>query len=374
MKILMILSNPFMVDPRVNREAKALVSAGHEVTVITWDRKHDYESESIVDGVKIIRIHNKGLMKFLPNDLMRNPFWWRMAYKKGLELFKNDFRFDIIHCHDLDTLQSGVWLKKKLNVKLIYDSHEIFGYMIARSVPKFVVNTAFCIERRLIRYVDSIITVNEPLKKYFKSMTSKLITIIMNSKDLLTDEYVPPKNDLFTVFYSGALNKSRMFPEIVDIIGNIDSVKFVIAGRKESLYNEVKEKCMKYKNVEFLGTISIEAVINQTVESDAILCLFDPTDQNNKVGLPNKIFESMVAGRPIIVTKGLYCSEIIEEEKCGMVINYEKDSVKNAINQLRKKPELCEELGRNALQAAIKKYNWKKQEEKLIKTYEDLIK
>jgi hypothetical protein len=76
MKILMLLSNPFMVDPRVSREAKSLVdNDGHEVTIIVWDRKGNYPSEDIIDGVRIIRIHNSSLMKCMPNDLFRNPLW-----------------------------------------------------------------------------------------------------------------------------------------------------------------------------------------------------------------------------------------------------------------------------------------------------------
>jgi len=177
MKILMILSNPFMVDPRVYKEAESLVDAGHEVTVIVWDRKRDYDPESAVDGIKIIRIHNEGMMKVLPNDLFRNRFWWRRAYKIGLELYKNDFKFDVVHCHDLDTLQSGVWLKKKLGVKLIYDAHEIFGYMIARNLPKFIVNYSFKMEKKLVKNVDFVITAEETYNDYFKSLGCKSIKI-----------------------------------------------------------------------------------------------------------------------------------------------------------------------------------------------------
>ena len=67
----MLLSNPLMVDPRVYNEAKALTDAGNNVTVIVWDRKNQYEVESIIDGIRIIRIHNDVLMKFLFNDLLR---------------------------------------------------------------------------------------------------------------------------------------------------------------------------------------------------------------------------------------------------------------------------------------------------------------
>ncbi|MBE9594619.1 MAG: glycosyltransferase, partial [Proteobacteria bacterium] len=136
LKILMLLSNPFMVDPRVYKEAKALIGAGNEITVLVWDRHRDYEPESFVEGIRVVRIHNKGLLRIMPNDLFRNPLWWRKAYKKGLELYNTaQFKFDVTHCHDLDTLWAGVWLKKKLGIKLIYDAHEIFGYMIARDMP-----------------------------------------------------------------------------------------------------------------------------------------------------------------------------------------------------------------------------------------------
>lgn len=372
LNVLMILSNPFMVDPRVYKEAKSLVDAGYSVTVIVWDRHNDYESEDMVDGIKVVRIHNTGLMKFLSYDLLRNPLWWRKAYKKGLELYKNGFNFDVVHCHDLDTLLTGVWLKKKLRTKLVYDAHEIFGYMVRRTMPKFIVNFAFKMEKKLVEDVDHIITVNEPIKDYFKIITDKHITIVMNCKDLIGKEYQPPKNKIFTLIYIGVLNKKRMFPELVDLVGEIGNVKFVIAGKKENLYYEVKKRCELYDNVEFLGSIPFSEVIPKTLESNAVVCILDPNDLNNKIGLQNKVFESMVCGRPIMCCKGTYSGKIVEELNCGMVINYTSESVFGAIMTLRENPKLCEEFGRNALKAAINEYNWENQEKKLIGCYKEL--
>ena len=372
MKILMLLSNPFMVDPRVYKEAKSLMDNGHEVTVIVWDRKNDYPEHEVVDNVSLMRIHNKGLMKSLPNDLFRNPFWWRTAYKKGLELYKaNQFKFDVVHCHDLDTLWAGVWLKKKLGIKLVYDAHEIFGYMISRNMPKIVVNASFLIEKRLVKNVDHIITVNEPLENYFKSITNKPITIIMNCKDLISEEYQPPKNDVFTICYIGVLSKSRMLPEIVDVIGNMEGVRFIIAGKKENLYEEVKNRCKKYDNIEFLGPIPFNEVIPKTLESDVVVHMVNPADINNRIGLGNKQFEAMVCGRPIIATRRTYAGELTEKENAGLVVEYDSRSLKKAITKFRDNPKLREELGKNALNAAIRKHNWKKQEIKLLKVYRD---
>ena len=121
-----------MIDVRVYKEAKALVDAGHEVTVIVWDRKHQYKPEDVVDGIKVVRLHNNLLMRVLPNDLFRNPIWWRRAYKKGLERYKSGFNFDAVHCHDLDTLQAGVRLKKKTGCQKNSSPNSLFQYYVRK--------------------------------------------------------------------------------------------------------------------------------------------------------------------------------------------------------------------------------------------------
>jgi glycosyltransferase involved in cell wall biosynthesis len=372
MKILMILSNPFIVDPRVYKEAMSLSDAGHEVTVIFWDRQSQYPGDETIKHVRVIGIRNTSLMRILPHDLFRNPLWWRNAYKKALELYTDGYRFDVVHCHDLDTLQAGVWLKKHQNVKLLYDAHEIFGYMIERTMTRFVGHLSFLIERFLVKNVDQIITVNDPLKAFFSQITSRPIDIVMNCAELTTERYSPPKNSLFTVSYFGILDSSRMFPEILDYIGTIDNIQFLVAGKKARLYNEVEQVANKYSNIIFLGSIPYDQIIEKTLGCNAILCMLDPNDKNNQVGLPNKIFEAMLTGRPVIVTKGLYYSKLVETENCGVSVEYNFDAVKKSITMLRDNPKRCEELGRNGLNAAIREYNWQKQKETLLLIYERL--
>ena len=367
----MILSNPFMVDPRVHKEAKTLVDAGHEVIVIVWDRRHEYASRDVVDGIKLIRLHNDFLMRALPTNLFRNILWWKKSYRMGIKLYKDGFGFDVVHCHDLDTLQTGVRLKKKLGCKLVYDAHEIFGYMIEENVPQFVVNFVFRMEKKLVKNVDHVITVNDPLKKYFKKITNVPITLVMNCKSLISKEYQhTPKNNIFTVCYIGGFVKSRLFPDLIDIIGGIENVKFIVGGMKSGLYEEVKNRCERYDNVEFLGQIPFKNVISITLGSNIIICILDPDRIGHQIGLPNKVFEAMVTGRPIIVTKDMYHStNFVEKEKCGLSVENNSASIRKAIIKLRDDPQLCEKLGKNGLDAALKKYNWEKQKDKLLKVY-----
>ncbi|MCQ9206021.1 MAG: glycosyltransferase, partial [Omnitrophica bacterium] len=278
----------------------------------------------------------------------------------------------VVHCHDLDTLSIGVMLKKKYSIKLIYDAHEIFAYMIERVTNKCVVGGAFILEKILLRYVDHIITVNKPLHTYFSSRSPKPISIVMNCKQLISKEYQPPPSNIFTVIYIGTLHKNRMFPQLIDTIGFLSDIKLILAGQKGSLYELVKQKSSQYPNIEFLGTISTTEVIPKTLKSNAVICMINPTDKNNKLGLANKQFEAMVCARPIITTKGTYAGRLTHKLCCGLVIDYNKSALREAILKLKNNPKMCEEFGKNALGAAINKYNWENEESKLLEVYSSL--
>ncbi len=371
MNILMILSNPFVTDPRVQREAKVLLDNGHKVTVIVWDRRRGYTKHETIDGANIIRIHNDGLMKYLPNDIVKNYFWWKRAYSMAVSLH-NDYMFDVVHCHDLDTLNIGVWLKKKLGIKLVFDAHEIFGYMIEKDVPKFVSKYTFRMEKKLVKNVDEIITIDEVFKEYFSGIAKCPVTVVMNCKDLVYKNYSKPKND-FTLVYIGIMTHGRFFPDILDVTKELN-INFTLAGKKEGIYYEVEKKVASYPNVNFLGTIDSKDIIPLTKEAHVVLLLVDPTNNNHINTVFNKQFEAMVCGRPIIVTGGTYAADMVNKYECGIVVKHTKESITKAIIKLRDDPDLCETLGQNALKIAIEIFNWKSEKEKLIDVYKRLLK
>ena len=129
MNILMILSNPFTHDPRVHNEAKSLIKVGHDVTILAWDKKGNNKPEEEKDKIKIIRSFNSKFMNLLPYDIFRLHHWWKKGYKDALKLFQKQ-DFDVIHCHNLDTLPIGIKLKKKMGLPLIYDAHELWENMV----------------------------------------------------------------------------------------------------------------------------------------------------------------------------------------------------------------------------------------------------
>jgi glycosyltransferase involved in cell wall biosynthesis len=376
MKVLMFVANPFTNDPRVHAEAKSLVKAGHEVTVIAWDREKQNPPKQNWDGIEVVRSSTKLVPKYGFASWLWNGcnllLWQRQAYRQALILNK-ETRFDVIHCHDFDTLAIGIRLKKKLRLPLIYDAHEIYGYMVTRSLPLWIANMLLWLEKRLIRKADRIINVHEAQKRYFSTITDKPISIIMNCKPLQSMEYQPADNEDFTLVYIGGLYQDRAILMLVQATKQLPGVHCIIGGIGRPDYVQaLKEECSKTSNVTFLGKVPFDEVIPMTMKADVIFCMFDLGDPNNIIGMPNKLFEAMVCGRPIICTKGTHSGEFTEREGVGLAVEYAEEALKQAIIKLRDNPGLREKLGRNALKAAIAKYNWQKEEEKLLELYKSL--
>lgn len=376
MNVLMFLANAFTNDARVYAEAKSLVQAGFKVTVVAWDRERENLRRQTWDGIEVVRVRTRlstrhGVASWLWNGF--NLFlWWQQAYRQALILNK-EARFDALHCHDLDTLPIGVKLKRKLKIPLIYDAHEIYGYMVASSVPRCIASMLLWMEKRLVRKVDGIIIVCEPQRRYFESITDKPISMVMNCKPLQSLEYHPPDNQNFTVLYIGGLYKGRGVPMLVRAAHQLPGVRCIVGGIGRPDYVEaLKRECSKTSNVTFLGKVPLAEVIPMTMKADVIFCMFDPRDPNNVIGMPNKLFEAMVCGRPIICTKGIYSGEVTEKEEIGLAVEYNEEALKEALIKLRDNPGLRDKLGRNALRAAISKYNWQKEEGKLLELYTSL--
>lgn len=354
-----------------------MLKAGHEVSVIAWDREKQSPPRQDWDGIDIIRLRTRLLPK---RHRSGSPLWvglnlilWQwQAYRRALTL-NRERRFDVIHCNDLDTLAIGTRLKRKLKIPLVYDAYEIYGYMVTGTVPRWIANIFLWLEKRLIRKVDKIINVGEAQKRYFSSITDKPISIIMNCKPLQSLEYQRPDNENLTLLYIGSLHQGRAVPMLVQAVKELPDVRCLIGGIGQPDYVQaLKEECSRTSNVTFLGKVPFDDVITMTMKADVVFCMFDPGDPNNQIGMPNKLFEAMVCGRPIICTKGTYSGELTEQEGVGLAVEYSEHALREAIIKLRDNPELREKLGRNALKAAITKYNWQKQEEKLLELYRGL--
>ncbi len=362
----MFVSNDVVHDSRVLNEAHALMRAGHDVAFIGWDRTGRGPERLEHEGISIRLVQTTGMMRVAAKDLFRNPIWWARARR-----IARSIPFDAVHCHDLDTLPIGVRLKQTTGRPLVYDCHEVFGYMIELDVPPFVVNYTFRLERKLAPHADRIVTVNEAVKEYIDKISGKDALVVRNCHELVVDEYRPPPPPPFTVLYVGTLHISRFILQAIEVIGEMPDVRLVIGGSKK-LTPVVQAMCARHPNTQFLGVVPNERVLPMTLDSHLELAMLDPQYRINRVALSNKMFEAMVAGRPSVNTKGLYSGDVVEREQCGLAIPYTKDAFKASVERLQSDPRLAERLGRYGLAAAKREYNWPHEAAKLVALYHGL--
>lgn len=365
-KVAILLSNPYMVDPRVQAEAHALHDAGHNVSVLVWDRQGEYSKYSYDDGVIVHRLRNKDILRY-GNDSIRNPFWWRAAYK-----WLNERDFDVVHCNDLDTLPAGVKAKKtQPDMKVVFDAHEIFRYMLRKTAPRMVEQAAAWLERRCLPHVDHVITVSEPFKRYYQHRYGGQISLVRNYKTPI-ERYIPPGNDVLTLVYIGLMAKERFFPDILDVVESIPDVNLILAGKKERMYHEIESISDRYHSVDFRGTIPSKDIFPLTMQADATFILVDPSYIHHRMTLYNKQFEAMANGRPYIVPHGTYSGWLTEKLGVGVRTRYNRKDITDTIIYLRDNRGVCREMGEQGLQLSKERYNWEHERKTLMQVYEHI--
>lgn len=368
----MLLSKPLREDPRVVREANALQAAGHHVHVLQWAR-FDPEAtpKDEIAGIGVTRFPLGKLARRIPTTLLRTPIWWRTATKHAASLHKST-PFDVVHAHDLDTLPVAIRLKRRFGTKVVYDAHEIFSHMIEPDQPWPVPRLADRLERRLLKHVDLMVTAGDAFAEHYRALYPGPITVTRNTFWDPPEKWTPPTRDKFTIIYIGTLSRDRLFPAIVDALGTIDDVHFILGGKKEGAYDEVEETAKSLPNVEFLGPVEHQKVLEHTRAAHAVVVPMDPSNRQYRVQLANKVFDAMSAGRPLVGIKDTATGEFAREKGFGATVEYDADAIRDAVIELSKDPEHAERLGRRGHELARQEYHWEPQARRLVAAYATL--
>ena len=187
-----------------------------------------------------------------------------------------------------------------------------------------------------------------------------------------TTPKVRTENETFRLLYIGVLEKrpSRGIIETALTVNKMKGVQFDIGGFG-TLVPTLKKIDKKFKNVNYMGPIHPDNIPLLTIECNAVLMALDPANINNRLSAPNKLFEAMAAGVPIITCKELLMGQFVEREKIGLTFEWGKwDRLKAAIMKLMFDPQKCAEMGKRARKLAEKTHNWEHCEERLESLYQ----
>jgi glycosyltransferase involved in cell wall biosynthesis len=371
-KIILTRACEVSPDVRVEKIARSLCSLGHSVSVLAWNRGDKLPERETTSFGEIrrfrIRAEYGSGIKLLPKML----WFWLVLFASLLKE-----RFDAVHACDFDTLPPALLAAKLKGKKLVYDIFDF--YAEGGSVPRTLRPAIRFAEKLLMRLADSVIVVDEVRLPYLPDGVRARAEIVFNSPpDMLgrlqvsAFPRVPAKNSEFRVVYSGNLIEGRYILELAEAVSRSDGTEMIIAGfGPKEFVDKLIAKAGGCGNVSYIGkNSSMDESLALVSTADAVFSLNDPAIPNNKLMSSNKLFETMMLGKPVVVNRGTSMEEKVRTYNCGLVVeNGNPESLASALRFLREKPSMARQMGENGRRAFEKLYDWKFMTERLANLY-----
>ena len=127
-------------------------------------------------------------------------------------------------------------------------------------------------------------------------------------------------------------------------------------------------------NVRWHGRIPYQKTISLTCSADIVLALYDPAIPNHRFASPNKLYEAMMLGKPVVVAKNTRIDKIVKLEECGLVVEYGNQvDLEMALRKMHVDVALRERLGTNGRKLYETQYNWTFMEKRIIALYASIL-
>jgi glycosyltransferase involved in cell wall biosynthesis len=357
--------SPAGIEPRIAKEAASLARAGYDVHAILWDRERAYPREETRDGIRIHRVSLRA-PEGRPSLILRVPGWWIRLVFRILRL-----RPDVVHAVDFDTVIPAYFAARIRGAPLVYDVFDFYADMVTASIPPWVRGLLASAERGMVSRADAVIVPDLRRSEQFGAAQPKRLIEIMNVPE---DRGLPPTredSDGFVVFYGGMIAKDRGLKDLVAACEDVGA-KLIVAGHgpdEAQLLGGIESSHAAM----YLGTISYQEVLEQTAACQVVAALYDPSVPNNKFAAPNKLFEAMMLGKPVLTSEGTLAADIVREVGCGIIVQYgDRPGLNRALETLMLAPEEAKAMGARGRDAFESRYNWKAMEPRLRALYGDL--
>lgn len=357
------------VHPRLDtrillKECSSLAKAGYDVSLIVGDGGEN----EIRNGVKIF-----GLKKFKSklNRMVITP--------SSLFKMANNLNADIYHIHDPELIPVGLKLKKR-NKIVIFDSHEniekqilskhYFHPLIARIISLIY---AFY-EKWALSKFDIIVAATPSIRDKLLNYNNNVVDInnypIVGELNCDIQKTKTEKNIVFL----GRITEISGIKQMVKAMEFCKTnARLKIAGN--FYYKSLLEEVRRYKGwekVDELGYLNRQEIKKLFAEVQAGLVLYLPVP-NHIDAQPNKMFEYMSAGIPVIASHFPLWKEIVEGHNCGICVDpAEPKAIAQAIDWIITHPDKAHLMGINGLNAIKTVYNWENEEKKLLEVYKSL--
>lgn len=364
----MVVFGDLRFDYRVFREAEALATAGHRLSIVTADFTAAPLPEW--DGFELHRI---------PVDrsasLRRTyPAFWRRAGQ-----LLRTIKADAYHAHDLDTLWPASRAARRRDVPLVYDSHELWTEQSSLVDRPLIRGFWSHLERRLIGRVHHTIAVSPAIVQTLTERYGlKQVSLVRNlpmyrppvASNRIRDALGLPADRPIALYQGGFLTANGL-DRVIRAAATLDDGCLVLLGdgpTEEALRRQVKDQGLQ-EQVYFLPRVPFSSLHEYTCSADLGICLIQGTGQSFYHSLPNKLFEYLMAGLPVLASDFPQMGRVVRQEGVGRVVDPQDEAaVARQMQALLADTTARQAYAQAALKAA-RKYNWENEAAALTAIY-----
>lgn len=357
-------------DNRIfNKMCRALAKMDHEVHLVSF--MNSDQDGQMVDGVTLHAINK-------PSNRRERFMKTTPAVLRKARLIQGD----LYHFHDPEFLPYMTKFRAQVKKPVVYDAHEDYPAAILSKgwIPKLcrpsVSRAVDLFERRRVMNIDGVIVAWPKIMERFSKHPHKILINNYPYQDELhsTDITETERNSGLFV-YVGGLSSIRGILEMIKAV-EMGRGKFRLILGGNWISEVYKDKCQTepgWQYCEYKGYVDRNEMRKLYARARAGLIAFFP-EPNHIYSIPNKIFEYMSAGLPMIASDLPIQKSIVEDVGCGLIADARSpEEIYKKMCWLFEHPDSAGKMGRAGQKAVKEKYNWEQEVQKLIAFYNTIL-
>jgi glycosyltransferase involved in cell wall biosynthesis len=363
--IIVSVTNDLSTDQRVHKSCMMLMELGYSPLLV---------GRKLPGSLSINRPYTTHRMRLV----FRYKVWFYMEYQVRLFFFLLFRKADGLLSNDLDTLLPNFLISKIKGIPLTYDTHEYYCHTPELIHRPLVQNVWLRVERYIFPKLNNIITVNDSIARQYHEEYGKILSVVRNITPFPAEipaytrkDWNLPENAFIFINQGSGINIDRGMEEMFDALPLLpEHCILLIVGKGDvipRLKSRIKNTSLTTR-VRFIEPQPYAKLLGITRLADAGISLDKTTNPNYRFSLPNKLFDYIHSGLPVLGSPVVEVKHIIEKYEIGEVITgHQPEEIAAKASIIMEKGKLHY---RKMLKNASKEHTWEKEREKLKKALE----
>ncbi|WP_306048660.1 glycosyltransferase family 4 protein [Oceaniradius stylonematis] len=344
------------------KECVTLKEAGHTVSLIVADGLGD----EVRDG---ITIHDVGRA---PDRFRRMLALPGRARRKVHALGP-----DLVHFHDPELLPVA-WRLKRSGFKVIYDAHEdlpravLSKSWIRPVLRRTVAWTVEQIENFVAARIDAVVAATPHIAERFEKIAPRAVAVSNYPMERELEAPLARPREPTAFCYAGAVTRHRGAVEIVRATADAGG-RLLLAGPFERGLESELQALPEWAAVDYRGVVGRDEVREMMASASAGLLFFHP-EPNHVNAMPNKLFEYLSAGLPVLCSDFPLWQSIVEAENVGRICDpTDPDAIATRMREIIADPDAARAMGERGRELVHSRYSWKPEGQRLVDLYEAVL-